>query len=127
MLCYIYSADVYCEECGADICEALTAERVKDTGDSGDYPQGPETAGESDSPSHCAACGEFLENPLTADGIEYVRTSGGDSADRWREFYGIRGMGQCRECGEDMDRDCQGSPRCPVCDGPCPHCHDGGI
>ncbi len=30
------------------------------------------------------------------------------------------------ECGEEMDSDCMGRARCPICDDPCPHCHDGG-
>ena len=30
----------------------------------------------------------------------------------------------CPECGESMDRDCQGEPRCAVCDPPCPGCSD---
>jgi hypothetical protein len=32
----------------------------------------------------------------------------------------------CGECGELMDQDCMGEPRCPDCDEPCPHCDDGG-
>jgi hypothetical protein len=31
----------------------------------------------------------------------------------------------CEACGEEMDTDCQGEPRCTNCD-PCPHCFDGG-
>jgi hypothetical protein len=31
----------------------------------------------------------------------------------------------CTVCGEEMDTDCQGEPRCTNCD-PCPHCFDGG-
>ena len=27
----------------------------------------------------------------------------------------------CEECGEELDKDCQGELRCPNCDGPCPH------
>ncbi len=30
-------------------------------------------------------------------------------------------------CGEPMDTDCQGEPRCPMCDGACPCCDDGGM
>ncbi len=30
------------------------------------------------------------------------------------------------ECGNEMNQDCHGNPRCDVCDGPCPHCDDGG-
>lgn len=33
----------------------------------------------------------------------------------------------CDHCGEDMDTDCQGEPRCPECDPPCYCCHDGGV
>ena len=32
----------------------------------------------------------------------------------------------CERCGEEMDKDCQGEPRCPECDPPCPSCDDGG-
>jgi hypothetical protein len=30
----------------------------------------------------------------------------------------------CEDCGEEMDHDCMGNDRCPVCDPPCPHCSD---
>lgn len=33
--------------------------------------------------------------------------------------------GRC-DCGELMDKDCQGNMRCPECDGPCLCCSDGG-
>ena len=29
-------------------------------------------------------------------------------------------------CGEMLDKDCWGMPRCPTCDPPCPGCDDGG-
>lgn len=32
---------------------------------------------------------------------------------------------KCETCGEELDRDCQGKPRCPTCDGPCLCCSDG--
>lgn len=32
----------------------------------------------------------------------------------------------CAECGDEKDTDCNGEPRCPTCDGPCPCCTDGG-
>lgn len=28
-------------------------------------------------------------------------------------------------CGEELDKDCEGNFRCPICDGPCPCCSDG--
>lgn len=33
----------------------------------------------------------------------------------------------CETCGETLDYDCNGRPRCPDCDGPCPCCYDGGM
>ena len=33
----------------------------------------------------------------------------------------------CPDCGEEYDTDCMGQQRCPTCDGPCPHCNDGGM
>ena len=42
--------------------------------DSDDMPKGPyaDGGGEADSPQHCDACGEFLENPLTGDGLIHI-------------------------------------------------------
>lgn len=108
MNAYIYAADLYCDACGetirADIHKAGKAPANPDaesTYDSSDYPKGPYAngGGESDSPCHCGACGVFLENPLTRDGVEYVRGEiaraellgskflpGGEWA-TWRAFY----------------------------------------
>jgi len=89
---YIYCAEIYCEECGRAIRERITKEgnapaNIDDetTFDSDEFPKG---GGESDCPQHCGAhedcinaytpdgweckVGAFLENDLTADGIEYV-------------------------------------------------------
>lgn len=59
-----------------------------DNCDSGEYPCGPygDGGGESDTPAHCGACGEFLENSLTSDGMAYVRDT---HRDEWDSFYGI--------------------------------------
>jgi hypothetical protein len=56
--------------------------------DSDEYPKGPypNGGGESDSPQHCADCREFLENPLTSDGYDYVREN---QNDEWDSFYEI--------------------------------------
>ncbi len=56
--------------------------------DSGEYPCGPyaDGGGESDTPSHCGGCQEFLENPLTADGYQYVREHDNGA---WDSFYDI--------------------------------------
>lgn len=106
---YVYQAAVYCEPCGTTIRERLTAEgrapadpRDEYSYNSGDYPKGPEPVSEheADSPQHCDACGEFLENPLTCEGLDYVREAvteglkrGGKSVavTTWRAFYGIEG------------------------------------
>ncbi len=29
------------------------------------------------------------------------------------------------ECGNELDKDCNGNERCDVCDPPCPCCSDG--
>jgi hypothetical protein len=52
-------------------------------GDSDTFPQGPYAngGGEADSPQHCDHCAKFLENPLTSDGLAYVREATQD----WQE------------------------------------------
>jgi len=58
--------------------------------DSDTYPQGPyaDGGGESDTPAHCDVCGVFLENPLTPDGVEYVRELiRAEGNPTWAEFY----------------------------------------
>lgn len=96
---YIYKAALLCELCGPEIKEELDDRGVKDTGDSGDYPQGPyaDGGGEADSPQHCDKCAVFLCNSLTRDGYDYVREMINDhlNHDRgeldclneWRSFY----------------------------------------
>lgn len=56
--------------------------------DSDEWPKGPypDGGGEADTPQHCAGCHEFLENPLTSDGYEYVREN---PRDEWDSFYEI--------------------------------------
>lgn len=109
---YIYQADLWCQQCGEAICERIAAEggAPADPGDessydSDEYPKGPfpDGGGESDCPQHCGAAGDcvnavdgvgvFLENPLTADGVQYVAEAiaarSGDQAvlDEWAGFY----------------------------------------
>ena len=43
--------------------------------DSGDFPKHCSGSSESDRPEHCFGCGVFLENDLTSDGAEYVRSA----------------------------------------------------
>lgn len=72
--CFIYQADIYCRDCGHSIADDLRADSVIDYHDSDTFPQ-ESTIGESDTPNHCGACGCFLENPLTPDGMAYVQTA----------------------------------------------------
>jgi hypothetical protein len=111
---YIYDANIYCEDCGRAIRKQIkkdgfAPEDIKDESsyDSSEFPKGPypDGGGEADSPQHCGSQGEcanaltlksgwkvgqFLENPLTNEGIEYVKKSAGELASLWQEFYGIR-------------------------------------
>lgn len=79
---YVFAAALLCDECGEKTREAITEagnapSDPEDEGsyDSDDYPKGPyaEGGGEADSPQHCDACKVFLENPLTSEGVDYVR------------------------------------------------------
>jgi hypothetical protein len=90
---YVYIAGLWCEDCALDVISRLN-DTTEDNGDSDTFPQGPYSngGGESDSPAHCDACFKFLENPLTSDGIEYVRETiakhpQGEAAQEWAEFY----------------------------------------
>jgi len=113
---YIYSADIYCEDCGEAICEQITREGFTPADpddersyDSDEYPKGPYPGGggEADSPRHCGSgpdcvnalelsdgckVGAWLENELTTEGIEYVRGSIQEDPDNevcrlWAEWY----------------------------------------
>lgn len=86
---YIFQGDIYCEDCADDI-KAQRANR-RHCEDSDDYPQGPylDGGGEADYPQHCGACGEFLCNPLTDHGRDYVLNAvrEGVAPDEWRAYY----------------------------------------
>ncbi len=111
---YIYAADIFCADCGEEICNAITSEGLapenpddESSYDSDQYPKGPypDGGGEADCPNHCgsgAEClnaitlsddsrvGAWLENELTADGVEYVKEAineGGEVAELWADFY----------------------------------------
>lgn len=99
---FIYQSDLYCEDCGRSIRENVPqpdwAELDNEhTWDSSDWPKGPcaDGGGEAGCPQHCAGCGCFLENPLTSDGVEYVRKvvarrrEALAAAHVWAEYYGI--------------------------------------
>lgn len=97
---YIYQAALLCDDCA----DAVNRAGASDSDDSDDCPQGPycDGGGEADSPQHCDHCNVFLENPLTSEGYEYVRSAitemycrkGGRSergvVAEWKEYYGGR-------------------------------------
>ena len=87
---YMYKADLYSAAGVAAVLGvtgeveaglgALAAARGIDRADessfdSDDFPKGPypDGGGEADYPVHCAATGEFMDNPLTEDGSAYVK------------------------------------------------------
>ena len=103
---YQYQTALYCEHCGEEIRQRLTAEGKAPanpddeyTYDSDDFPKGPypDGGGEADCPQHCNSCHCHLENPATGDGANYIRESildflcsndGAEGAiETWREFY----------------------------------------
>jgi hypothetical protein len=77
MNAYAYQASLYCTRCIKPIIADLSDSNSEDTGDSNDYPQGPiaDGGGEADCPQACAGCLIFMENPLTDNGLEFVRRS----------------------------------------------------
>lgn len=109
MLTYMYRAALYCPDCAGKIQRNIDLkERGKErgsypvvwAGDSESYPSGPyeNGGGEADTPQHCDACGVFLQNSLTSDGVRYLQehveafeTQGIGRADvihEWTDFYG---------------------------------------
>lgn len=98
---FIYCADIYCADCAEKIKEGLRAFSPGSIHhkDSDSFPQGPygDGGGEADCPQHCGGCSLFLENPLTGDGINYVREAllehveSGRGApevlNEWRDYY----------------------------------------
>ena len=83
---YVYQADVYCDSCGESIVKELTGQGKApedsldhSSFDSDYFPKSYDHRREdSDSPQHCAECGDFLRNPLTQDGYQYVQSALGD-------------------------------------------------
>lgn len=80
---FIYCADLICTGCAEAVKEDVTnagfapADPDNESSyDSDQFPKGPysDGGGEADTPQHCGHCGAFLENPLTPDGYEWLRT-----------------------------------------------------
>jgi hypothetical protein len=76
-MAYIYCADIYCDDCGKEICRNIKAEGhapedVNDetTFDSDEYPKYCDDDAETDSPQHCGN---------HADCINFIRLGDGDS------------------------------------------------
>jgi hypothetical protein len=101
MKAFFYQADIYCEDCGEELIADLGGrENCPALVDSNAWPDGAhdEGGGEADHPQHCGACGQFLDNPLTPDGENYVIDAFRDYIDRgagrlsvlreWRDAYG---------------------------------------
>jgi hypothetical protein len=111
---YIWQADVYCPKCTFAIKRRLQREGLKPakprdqaTYDSDQWPKGPFSDEEADTPQHCGSgencadptvlsdgskVGKFFENPLTRAGIAYVieKAKGGvtPAVRLWLDFYG---------------------------------------
>lgn len=94
---YIYGAALYCADCAHDIMSDLEPPAYEPW-DSSEYPVGPypDGGGEADCPQHCDRCEEFLGNPLTGDGYDYleeVLTSAlldhYGHISTWASFYGV--------------------------------------
>lgn len=94
---YAFNADMYCDDCGHDLCDIHS--RNRESEDTDEYPQYvDDSENESDYPQHCAQCETFLENPLTDVGYDYVvdatveaiRTMRiSDALEEWIPFYDI--------------------------------------
>lgn len=113
---YIYSAALYCEDCGEKIRTELKGvgqapDDIDDetSYDSDDFPKGPfpDGGGEADTPQHCDECGVFLENPLTTYGGGYVvdavneaRAKGRKESvavTEWAPFYDYLEFTECED------------------------------
>lgn len=81
---YMLQAALICNHCAAEfmantprppeVIELAPGDFDETSYDSDVWPKGPygDGGGEADCPQHCDHCGEFLNNPLTGDGENYV-------------------------------------------------------
>lgn len=98
---FIYNGAMYCESCADKIKNEMPEHEHPGIwcSDSMRYPQEvPDGGGEADSPQHCDHCNVFLENPLTDQGMSYVRgkvdvltlLEGTNPVVKvWADFYGV--------------------------------------
>lgn len=99
---FVYQSDLYCDGCGAKLMSQLDDQGIVDSGDTDDFPQFRHPLEcESDQPQYCAVCHEFLGNPLTDAGRDYVHRLvfnyyhgllpwiSEDAVEEVRRFYGI--------------------------------------
>jgi hypothetical protein len=111
---FMYSAALFCEDCGRAIRERITAEGKAPADpadeysyDSDEFPKGPfgNGGGEADCVQHCDSgedclnaielgdgwkIGAWLENDLTAEGARHVAEAvaeGGEVAELWAQWY----------------------------------------
>ena len=78
---YIYQADLVCERCVHSVLHKEMQNPDESERPSGPYPDG---GGESDSPQYCYYCRDFLENPLTSDGVRDLIARFADALGRGR-------------------------------------------
>ena len=152
---YIYKAALYCEPCADNVKRRIAPQfgfrKINSRGvavsdgtmgsrDSDHWPQGPypDGGGEADTPQHCDSCGLFLQNPLTAEGVEYVRelvaAERGDRkgywpAETWADFYAdalAEPVTTCGTCGRSWN-DSIISDRTPAPAGRCPYEYEHDI
>lgn len=102
-MAYIYCADIYCDDCGKEICNNIKAEgnapedANDETFDSDEYPKYCDDDSEADCPQHCGSqkdCINFIEledgtrvgclisTNLTAYGTEYVKEAIEEAVER---------------------------------------------
>jgi hypothetical protein len=87
---FVFRAALICEDCAAKTIGKLDSDKIEDTGSSDEYPQGPYSNDETDSPSHCdngGHCVNAIKVPggkkigcplscsLTQHGVESTRRS----------------------------------------------------
>lgn len=147
---YTYQAALWCEPCGEELIRKLECPGDPDdpySYDSDAYPKGPEPASEADNPYHCEGCGEFLENPLTPTGLDYVKRRVRENPEsnivqKWAEYYCVEiptfakhifprdfsldGAYICPECGGDfaINLDHEYEDRLGAISVCCPYCRE---